>query len=418
MKPATTFPSGATSEPREFADDLRESVLSLRGALLALYQDVGADPHRPQEVARRFGINKNLTWKIARVLECEDAFEAAPLIPGPEGMGILLNALRHPSRQSLAAEGVRHASAQFEAMVARHTGDRTTLELLLDGASTSRSLEVSRKLAFRGNSGLWGIQARARISTNILAPCVDDPTRIDLTLVTGYLDLCRLRRIGHWPLFRFFRYTDDSSTVTRPARAQPLEALQEPGAPLWIMPSWCTPAITALASVSSDRDVTHHLGPGPVGRMGQVTCFCGFVDRCTESRYGDAHNEFGEVATHVTLPIETMVMDFLVHRDLPEAMRPEACVFGRPAGEAFPSRAEREAQRLPIAETPVFLGEGPPHIATPLMPDYERRVLEIFPRIGRDPRDFAAFRLTLVHPPMPSLVVLRYRLLRAGGSER
>jgi len=410
----------STSETREFAEDLREAVLSLRSALVALYRAVGADLGRPQEVARRFGVNKNLTWKIAKVMESEDAFAAAPLIPGPEGLGILLSALGIDERNPAVAAQVRRAAAQFDAMVARHTGDRTTLELLLDGAASSRSLEISRKLAYRGNSGLWGLQARARVTAHILTPNLEDRSRIDLALITGYLDLCRLRRVAHWPLFRFTRYTDDASSPSSSPGVQPLEESSEPGSPLWIMPSWCTPAIPALASVARATgagDVTHYLEAGSVGRLGMVTCFCGFLKRSIESRHGDAHNEFGEVGTHITLPMETLMMDLFVHRELTEAMEPEACVFGRPGGEWPATAAEREAQRLPIAEKPVALGEGPPHVATPLMPDYERRILEIFPRLGHDPRDFAAFRLTIHHPPMPSLVVLRYRLPHKAPSE-
>lgn len=402
-----------TATQRNFADDLRESVLSLRSALVELYREVGADPARPQEVARQFGLNKNLTWKIAKVIDSEDAFEAAPLIPGPEGLGILLNGLRHKRRDghdSTALERVRHAATQFEAMVARHTGDRATLDLLLDGAASSRSLEVSRKLAFRGNSGLWGLQARARLTAHVLAPNADDPSRIDIVLITGLLDLFRLRQVVHWPLFRFYRYTDDASIVTQPTLAEPIEPPTAPDAPQWIMPSWCSTPTPTLTTVAGEHNVTHYLGDGPIGRMGQFTYFCGLVERGTESRYGDTSNEYGEVGTHVTLPIETLVMDLFVHRELTEAMHPEACVFGRAAGDSFTNLAERDKQRLPTVETPIPLGERPPRIATPLMPEYERRISETFPRLGFDMRDFAAFRFTLQYPPMPSLVVLRHRL--------
>jgi len=402
----------APVEPREFADDLRETVLGLRGALLALYRAVGADPERPQEVARQFGINKNLTWKIAKVMALEDAFQAATLIPGPEGLGIMIAALGIAKRNPRVAEQVRAAAAEFEAMIARHTGDRTTLELLLDGATESRSLEVSRKMAFRGNSGIWGLRARARITSHILAPNAEDPTRVDMAVVSGFLDLCRLRPTANWPLFRFTSYSDGAARPLESGRGEPIEAPPSLDAPLWIMPSWCRPAAPELVSVAGERTVTHSLGSGPVGRMGQVSsCFCGFVARSSESRYGDSPEDFGELGTYVTLPIETLVMDLLVHRSLAEAMHPEARVYGRPAGDVFTGAAERETQLLPIVEAPVALGEYPPRVATPLMPDYEERMMSVFPRLGLDPRDFAAFRLTVEHPPMPSLVVVRYRLL-------
>lgn len=409
-----TKPRAAT-EPGTFVDDLRDSVLGLRSALVGLYRCVGADPSKPQSVARHFGLNKNLTWKIARILECEDAVEAAPLIPGSEGLGILLDGLGSSQVDAAAAlERVRDAAARFEAMVARHAGDRPTLELLLDGLGSSASLGHSRKLAYRGNSGVWGIQARARVTANIVAPSREDPNRLDLALVAGFLGLRRLRDIAPWPLFRFSRYGDDSSDMHAPNKARSIESPSSPDAPRWIMTSWCDPPQPPLTTVLGDRDVTHLLGPGPVGRTGECTCFCGFHEPGAVPRYATTPDEWGESATNVTLPIETLLIDLFVHRDLVEAMRPEACVFGRPAGDALPGGAARDAQRLPISEVPVSLGEGPPRVATPLMPDYERLIDEVFPRIGRDLRDFAAFRFAIAHPPMPSLAVVRYRLVRKG----
>lgn len=393
-----------------FVHDLRESVLGLRSALVALYRHVGADPQRPQEVARRFGLNKNLTWKIARILECEDALDAAPLVPGAEGLSILLDALEPSAADQAVASRVRDAAAGFDAMVERHAGDRPTLELLLDGLGASRSLEVSRKLAFRGNSGIWGLQARARVSAQILAPNIETPDRIDIALASGFLDLQRLRPRTHWPLFRFVSYNDDATTPEGGGRRVPLEPSDDPTAPAWIMSSWCDPAVPRLTSVEADAGLTHYLGEGPLGRTGRTTCFCGLYDPATVSRYGDEHNRFGEAATHITLPIETLVFDLFVHRTLVEAMDPEVCVFGRPGGALVPAAGERELQRLPVAERLVSLGGPPPRIATPIMPEYEELMGDVFPRIGRELSEFAAFRLTLSHPPMPSLVVLRYRL--------
>ena len=78
-------PMPPESAPRSFADDCRATASELRAALAAVYADVGADAARPQVVARRFRLNKNLTWKIAKVLQSTDPLETVPLVPGKIG---------------------------------------------------------------------------------------------------------------------------------------------------------------------------------------------------------------------------------------------------------------------------------------------------------------------------------------------
>ena len=92
----------------------------------------GADISKPQEVSRQFKLNKNLTWKIAKVLQTNDALEAVPLIPGSEGMEILLAAMSGAGASAASVQAVRTKLAAFEHMVEAHVGDRATLELLME----------------------------------------------------------------------------------------------------------------------------------------------------------------------------------------------------------------------------------------------------------------------------------------------
>jgi hypothetical protein len=129
--------TAAFTEPK-FDDHCRRSVHGLRGALLELYRAVGADPTRPQEVSRRFNLNKNLTWKVARIIGAEEAFTAVPLIPGPGGLDILLDAMSQAGAPSDALTRVREAIEEFDRMIELHTGDRNQLELVLDSMGAGR----------------------------------------------------------------------------------------------------------------------------------------------------------------------------------------------------------------------------------------------------------------------------------------
>ena len=96
----------------QFADDCQATVGGLRNALLGLYRSVGADPAHPQDVARRFKLHRNLTWKVAKILQTDDAFEAAGVLPGTSGMEILLDAMKKQGAPESAVEQVRAASTE------------------------------------------------------------------------------------------------------------------------------------------------------------------------------------------------------------------------------------------------------------------------------------------------------------------
>ncbi|MFO0826906.1 MAG: hypothetical protein U0572_02060 [Phycisphaerales bacterium] len=391
-------------------DDCRQTVLALRSALLELYHSVNADTTRPQEVARRFGLNKNLTWKLARILQSEDAFEAVPLIPGAAGLDILLEAMSSAGAPASAVDRVRSSAIAFDRMVEAHADDRAGFELLLDSMGGSRPLEVGRKLAFRGNTAIWGLQARVRLTAEFLAPNDSDPSMLDIALVGGLFGVRRLRQVQRWPLFRFASYNDDASPLPLGRPVEPVEPSEAEKRIPWLMSSWSSPPIPPIEPVFGPTDVVHELADGPIGRTGEFDCVFGIVERASVPRYADANNRTGEPASAITLPIETLIFDLFVHRSLTEAQHPELCVYGRPSGALSLDPDLRARQVLPLSERLVALGGSPPQVATPLVPRYERLVATVFERAKWNPRDFTAVRLVLAFPPMPSTVVLRYQL--------
>lgn len=401
-----TTPPHAVDSRCDFSNDCRAAAGALKAALVELYAAVGADGSRPQDVSRRFSLDKNLTWKITKLLQSDDALEAAPFIPGTEGLDILFRAMR-PIAPTDVLGRVEEAARGFADMVERHAGDRPTFELLLDSTTRARNFEVSRKLAFRGNSGVWGLQARVRVTAHFLAPNPAKRDRLDFALVAGLVGLRRLRPVADWPLFRFVSYNDDGSLRGDLGGRQPIEASAENS---WLMPSFCSPPAPPLIASEHDNAVTYRLGDGPVGRTGEVTCFFGMYEPGVVSRYATPVDQFGEVSSVITLPIETLLFDLFVHRSLVEAHDPEVCVFGRPSGSVSPDPADRGGQRLPISETLQDITGAPPQVATELVPNYDQIIAATFARARWDPLDFVARRLVLAYPPMPSTVVLRHRL--------
>ena len=400
--------------PLDFAPHCSACVRALQGSLRAMYDAVGADAARPQEVARRFKLNKNLTWKVAKVLQTSEPLEAVPLIPGAEGMGLLLTAMeREGAGQSVTAP-VRRDFDAFDEMLRTHAGDRATLDLLIDGVPLGgKALEVSRKLAFRGNSGIWGLQARVRSMLQVLAPTAGRPDRLDAVLAAGLHELRRLRSVQGWPLFRFHRYGVAPDGGRRTREFVPIEPASSSAEPDLMMRSFCSPPGAEVRSVRSEGEVRHELADGPIGQRGAVTFMFGSIERGAFDRYaqpGAGEVEHGEMVAFVTMPTEFAQMDVMVHRSMLGEFRPEVIVYGRPFGTFDPDPEMRERYRLPI---PVEIDRiDPAHesMDSDLVADRARLIRTVVERAGWTVDDFVLFRAVVTYPPMPCSVVFRYPL--------
>lgn len=399
-----------------FVDHCAESMRTLQAALRSAYRSAGLDIERPQEVSRQIGIDKNLSWKIARIAGDDDQLSAATLVPGPEGIGILMEALARGgvAKDELAA--LRRALDLFEDMVKQHAGDRPTLQLLLDGATSRASLELSRKTAFRGLSGVWGVQARVRIMTQILMPSHANPHTLDTAILASLIDVRRLRPLAGWPIFRFQRYhgsveSEDQVTTVQERALEPLESPASPSDPALIMRSWCSPPDVRVQSVSTPLGIVHELGDGPLGRTGTSTFVFGHLERSAVPRYSapGTHGK-GEMGAVVTMPIETLLFDVIAHRDLPEVAAAKVQVFGNPFGNSPLDAAARKSMLLPIGDPLREITGTPTRFDTDLAHQYPELIHAVFNRISADPADFRVFRLEMQYPPMPSTVIVSYDL--------
>jgi hypothetical protein len=396
----------------------RSAVLGLRAALLDLYVAVGADAERPQEVSRQFKLDKSLTWKISKILRSDDALEAVALIPGAEGMGRLLKAMSAAGATEAATERVREAMRGFERMVVQHAGDRTTLDLYLDSMCPSASLQESRRLAYLGNSGILGIQTRVRFATRFITPSAADPGRLDFALVTGLRDLRRLRPIAAWPIYRFLNFKDDLSAAALSRSVEPLEPHGAAGQVDWLMPTWSSSPPPALRVREVESSIVFELVEGPVGRTGETDLTFGYVDRGAVPRFATASDRLGQFATGVTTPAETMLLDFFVHRSMPEvrdlAIRLVTPVPGL-SGDAGIVDVPIVLEAIPLPGSRLdgqsgSSGQPGPLAATPLVPDYQDLVQSVFRGQSWDPADFYGLRIIVDHPPLHATILTSHEL--------
>lgn len=395
----------------EFETECRARVGQLRTAFIELYDSIGADPGSPQDVARKLRLNKTLTWNVARLLQAADELAAVSHVPGGSSLEkVILATARHGADANLVTKA-RHAVRDFHTMIQAHAGDRATLDLIIDGTGDEANgrLELSRKLAFRGNSGLYGVQARTRVVSHFLAPNPSDPARLDMATVSGYVGFRRLRPGVRWPIFMSRAWTQGQDPIVE-SGWEPIEPSETASQGFPVIESFTrgSPPIIDVATTPEGRNFV--LREGSVGNEGAFDCFWGEAMRGAATRYAVQPNDTGEFGATITAPAERLVSDIIVHRDLDFALKPELLVFGRIFPHGRPTGGKDDPSLLPIRQSPVDLPGSPPLVNTALVPRYAQLVQKVYSRMGWKPEAFRGTRLVMEYPPLGSNVILRFTL--------
>lgn len=395
-----------------FELDCHETVTKLKSALIELYDAGSVDPNKPQDAARQLGINKTLTWSISRFLESSGSMVAVSFVPGASSIAKVVGAFPSTPRMAEVKARVNEAALGVDAMIARHAGDRTTLDLILDNltANPDDRLELSRRLSFRGQSGICGVQAKTRLSTWVIAPSASDPTLLDMAAIRGCVRVRRLRPNVRWPIFkmRFWGFLDNASEFRR---WEPLDHAAPNGLPL--MTEFCRGQIPQVDATTTEQGCDYVMCSGEVGNTGAFDCFSGEIMRSEVGRYATPQDQTGEVGMVISMPCESVLVDLLYHRDLNFVSQSSSLLFSEviPHGQQTPR--EGDSKVLPICPRLTTLAGSPPAVATPLVPRYSEMVQRVFDRTGWNPSDFLGIRVEMEYPPLHSQLIIRFPLQKA-----
>jgi hypothetical protein len=379
-------------------EEVRSAVSQLGTLLRALILAAGSDPAKPQEVHRKFGIDRVLCWKISRIIKAPSAEEALRQLPGEESFSIFTSAAQRAGAPAADAKRTLEASQTLYKAIDTYVGDRPTLELLLDSVPKgSDGLLVSRKLAFRGNSGIWGVQARTRTQLMILAPNAKDPELIDTAVAAGWVDFRRLRLNAPWRLFRY--------RVTPQGEGQEAERIPMSDDSGGVLHEFCS-NLPEFNPVHVGEFLEYEVGPSRPGSSGAFTIFSGFVRRGHGYHHAKQPHDEVEFGISILAPVENVVIDVLVHRSLNIMQDAQVRLFSAAFSDG-PRNVPN--QQLPIEAVREELG-SPPLVAGTHAPRMPELADYMFKRYGWDPNEFVGIRFKVEYPPFPSVVWLTSEL--------
>ena len=403
-----------TTISQGFEQDCQVALDGLRARLIELYASVDADPLKPQDASRRFGVNKTLTWNIAKVIEGTDPIPTLQNVPGNSALGQLLRAMEKAGADVNAVERVRSAAEDLDRAAKLHFGDRATLDLIVDGArpDSADHLDRSRKLAFRGNSGLWGVQARVRLMTAFIAPNAKDPNRLDMAIVRGFIGLRRLRTEVRWPIFHLRGWGGEEQNM----QATQWESLEESTgdqARTPLLRRFGTVDPDDIEEIQTPEGLNYLLAPGSIGNTAAVDCFVGDCARSAAAKHATRQDTTGEFGATISAPTERLIFDIVAHEDAAFALEPEVHSFGGIFMNSVEDSDPSNLIPIPIPQSPSPLPGSPPVLASPHVPNYAALADFVHERMEWDASKFRGCRLEVTHPPMGSSILLRFRLPEA-----
>jgi hypothetical protein len=408
--------SSAAIESLPFEQHAERVLARFRSALARVIESLPGDTHRAQELSRALGIDKTLSWRIANLVRVADPFEAAQHVPGTAGMRIFLRAAKKKNVPTELINATQHAVREFDQLVEIHATDRTSLEMMLSSRARKGRERVDlehRRAAFRANSYLWGIQARAQLKTHILHPSATNDTLFDVASVLGFVGLRRIRADVPWVVYRA-KIADDDGIQRRVATREPIDGDSDQTADSVRAPllrDFCTHPLPQLRRVISPTGtVEFEIAEGEVGNTGAITCMLGEIARNAGPRFREEHNRFVELVASVMTPCESLVFDQIVHRDLVDMANAELAIYGALDGNTPPMTMDCHRFRLPVFEEVEPLGHGLNVLHTSAVPQYVDLIRHVLQRVGWREDDFTAYRAKLTFPPLSTSIVVRGEL--------
>lgn len=375
----------------------------LRSATAAGIAAAGGSDLNSLALSRKLGIDKSLSWRMVRFAQEGDAFAASKHLPGDAGLRIFVRAIRSAAGQD-CADALAAALEGLDRVVREHAGNRTAFRALLancteGGLADDRATEF-RKSAFQANSALWGIEANARL---MLAFLTQGTSGTDVALVSGYLGVRRNRRDLSWPVAR--RRVLGHQGRTREAIAMPLDPSVPMDAPP-MLAEYSSITAESLRPVGTEHGFWYELPEGDIGSAGSVDCVFGERMPGAGPAPKSGVVQPAEVLLRLDMPVEHVLMEIFVDRDIPLAGEPTAALFGLLSGGTGENTADRERQRMPIAERPVQLGNEPKAWSTPVAPRHWEMVHDCMRWLDRRPASFVIHRLALRWPLIPTALVM------------
>ena len=407
-----------TAEPTEpvFQHDVATTLTRLRREFAQVIAAVPGEIAKGADLHRALRIDRKLSWKVFKVANAPNPVAAGPHVPTRANMATFLKAAAKRGVPQPLIESLSRVAEDFEAVVARHAGDRATFDSMVSALAPDESTEqidlAHRRLAFRGQRHILGVQAKTQLKIVALQPS-KDPMMLDGVRAEGFVDLRRLR--GSAPLtvsYSGARNDDGSPMEVRREALEPVTGSYG----LSLLRGFCSTPLPEFRGVEAGHGfVKGELVAHDVGNRAAVTCIEGHATPAALPRYSEEGNRISGTVVTVRTPCEMLVLDLVLRKDTYGPVEPKAYVHAEHMGEMTWDTVIQNRFRLPFSPPVHYLGRGPSVLHTSDVPRYAELGAYLFERMGWDGEQFDVYRCRFEYPVMPASVEVRFDLPEAPG---
>lgn len=393
-----------------FEADVSDVLTRMRSALAEVLAAVPDEIGRGIDLHRKLQIDRKLSWKVFKVANSADPVAAGPHVPSRASMRAFFRAARKRGVPKTLVESASRVAADFEDVVTRHAGDRATFDSMVSALAPDESTEqidlANRRLAFRAQRHVYGVQARTKLKLVMLnASAAQD--MIDVARAEGYISMRRLRDAAPMHVSSSGLANDDGTD--RQMNREPIDTLGASHG-MALLQDFCSRPLPRFRAVSAGGNTLRgELVNSGVGIRAASTCIEGHITRAAVPRYRDAANHTALFVAATYSPCEVLVMDLLVHEDIYGPLTPSVDVEDRRFGTPL-SMAPAPEMILPSRFSVTHLGKGPSVLHTADVPRYAELGRYVFDRLGWEGDRFDVYRCRIEYPVVPSSIALRFPL--------
>jgi hypothetical protein len=269
MADTTSHTDAATG----FERAVERSLSELQASLTAAVEALPTYPRKAPELARALGLERNVAWKLFRLMNERDVFAAAKFVPGSASMAAFVTSASAAGVPEEISRRVGEAARAYESVVRMHAGDRASADIMLGprtGDAGGGELAL-RRAAFRANSLLAGVQAEAQLQTFLFAPSEKGGGVIHGVSLNGFVNLRRMRPGAPIVIGRSMA-TDDQGNLLKPEVDGSIDGPLPHGEYVPLLKDFCSSPPPRFRQVKGDRGfVDNELEDGPVGKTGATT---------------------------------------------------------------------------------------------------------------------------------------------------
>lgn len=366
--------------------ELGRAVVS---ALAGVLDGLPNASRKPQEVARRLKINKDLSSRTLTALRSSEPWAAIHSLPGTVPLRQLVDAAAAQGSPATETEHALTLIDRFDAFVRREFGSRAELQSLLStrvAGAREQLLASSKQAVFRGMAGLRGLTVDILAVTFVVHPTDADSDRCDVLAIIGSHGVRRTRPNS--------RYTFRFGCDNRDDRASIDDVL---------LADFCSPHPIPVDLRIDGRFLVGELKENVFGRQSTAN-LVSYEDLPSQHSRTVQPGSPPWFSAGVLHPTRQLQFDLLLHRDIWPSRTPELGLFHRGADEFDSSKPIAETSTIACDDSIVELDS--PHFGGHAVSGYARMLDSVCDARGWTLADLRGYRCESSYPVYGSSYVM------------